>query len=123
VPGIETRLPLLFNGIHQGRLSLHQFVELTSYHPARLYGLYPRKGTIAIGADADIVLWDPTRRVRITNAELHHAVDYTPYEGIEVTGWPSHCFSRGELLVENGRYLDPPAGRGLFLKACKPLLG
>ena len=122
VPGIETRLPLLFNGIHQGRLSLHQFVDLTSYQPARLYGLYPRKGTIAIGADADIVLWDPARRVRIQNTNLHHAVDYTPYENVEVTGWPIHCFSRGELLVRNGRYLDPPEGRGVFLKAGKPVI-
>ncbi len=117
VPGIETRLPLLFNGIHAGRLDLHRFVELTSYQPARIYGLYPRKGTIAVGSDADIVLWDPERRVRITNAQLHHAVDYTPYEGLEVTGWPMHCYSRGELLVKNGRYLDPQAGRGLFIAA------
>jgi dihydropyrimidinase len=122
VPGIETRLPLLFNGVHEGRLSLHQFVELTSYRPARLYGLYPRKGTIAIGSDADIVLWSPERRVRIKNVHLHHAVDYTPYEDMEVTGWPIHCYSRGELLVKNGRYLDPPPGRGEFLKAGKPIV-
>ena len=121
VPGIETRLPLLFRGVCERRISLHQFVELTSYRPARLYGLYPRKGTISIGADADIVVWDPGSRVRIDNAKLHHAVDYTPYEGIEVP-WPVHCLSRGELLVENGRYLDPPAGRGRFLPACLPVL-
>ena len=107
VPGIETRLPLLFDGIARGKLTLHQFVALTSYRPARLYGLYPRKGTIAVGADADIVLWDPARKVRIANAELHHAVDYTPYEGIEVTGWPVHCFSRGD--AGGGRYLEPLA--------------
>jgi dihydropyrimidinase len=122
VPGIETRLPLLFDGIARGKLSLHQFVELTSYRPARLYGLYPRKGTIAVGADADIALWDPERRVRITNSALHHAVDYTPYEGIEVTGWPVHCFSRGEQLVENGTYLEPAPGRGQFLPAGAPSL-
>ena len=122
VPGIETRLPLLFDGIARGKLSLHQFVELTSYRPARLYGLYPRKGTIAVGADADIALWDPERRVRITNSALHHAVDYTPYEGIEVTGWPVHCFSRGEMLVENGHYLEPAPGRGQFLPAGAPSL-
>ncbi|MGT2489743.1 amidohydrolase family protein [Cupriavidus basilensis] len=89
--------------------------ELTSYRPARLYGLYPRKGTIAVGADADIALWDPSRKVRIANSDLHHAVDYTPYEGIEVTGWPVHCFSRGELLVEDGRYLEPVPGAGEVL--------
>jgi dihydropyrimidinase len=60
--------------------------------------------------------------VRIENAKLHHGVDYTPYEGIEVTGWPLYCLSRGELLVERGRYLDPAAGRGQFLKACLPVL-
>ena len=122
VPGIETRLPLLFDGVHQGHLSLHQFVDLTSYQAARLYGLYPRKGTIAIGSDADIVLWNPERRVRIKNAQLHHAVDYTPYEDLEVTGWPIHCYSRGELLVKNGNYLNPQAGRGMFLTATKPLV-
>jgi dihydropyrimidinase len=122
VPGIETRLPLLFNGVHQGRLSLHRFVELTSYQPARLYGLYPRKGTIAIGSDADIVLWSPEKRMRIRNAQLHHAVDYTPYEDLEVTGWPIHCCSRGELLVKNGQYLEPQPGRGKFLPARKPIV-
>ena len=85
IPGLETRLPLLFQGVKEGRISLHQFVELTSLKPAKLYGLYPRKGTIAVGADADIVVWDPEKRVTIANASLHHAVDYTPYEGIEVT--------------------------------------
>ncbi|SAK44981.1 phenylhydantoinase [Caballeronia hypogeia] len=122
IPGLETRLPLLFKGVKEGRISLHQFVELTSLAPAKLYGLYPRKGTIAVGADADIVVWDPEKRVRIANASLHHAVDYTPYEGIEVTGWPRHCFSRGELLVEDGRLLDVRAGRGRFLPAGKPNL-
>ncbi len=121
VPGIETRMPLLFNGVHEGHLSLHQFVALTSYKPARLYGLYPRKGTMSVGADADIVMWDPSLRKRIENANLHHAVDYTPYEGIEVS-WPVHCISRGEVLVKHGRYLNPPPGRGQFLSACRPLL-
>jgi dihydropyrimidinase len=96
-------------------------VELTSCRPARLYGLYPRKGAIAINADADIVLWDPSRKVRIENSSLHHAVDCTPYEGIEVTGWPVHCLSRGEVLMKDGRYLDPPPGRGQFLVSGEPL--
>jgi len=122
IPGLETRLPLLFKGVKEGRLSLHRFVELTSLAPAKLYGLYPRKGTIAVGADADIVVWDPEKRVTIANAALHHAVDYTPYEGIEVTGWPRHCFSRGELLVEDGRLLNVANGRGRFLPAGKPNL-
>ncbi len=121
IPGIETRLPLLLRGVQEDRLSLHQFVELSSYQPARLYGLHPRKGSIAVGADADIVMWDLSSRSRIENQKLHHAVDYTPYEGIDVP-WPVHCLSRGELLVEYGRYLDPPAGRGLFLPAGPPVL-
>jgi dihydropyrimidinase len=75
-----------------------------------------------VGADADIVLWDPARKVRITNGALHHAVDYTPYEGLEVTGWPIHCLSRGELLVQDARYLEPTAGRGRFLPAVAPSL-
>jgi dihydropyrimidinase len=108
-------------GVQEGRLSLHKFVELTSHAPARLYGLQGRKGSILIGADADIVMWDLASRIRIDNAMLHHAVDYTPYEGIEVP-WPVHCLSRGELLVENRRYLEPPPGRGLFLPAGLPVL-
>jgi dihydropyrimidinase len=120
IPGIETRLPLLFDGVSRGTLSLNKFVELTSLNPAKLYGLYPRKGTIAVGADADIVLWDPLKHVIIGNDALHHNVDYTPYEGRSVQGWPKYCLSRGELLVESGRYLEPEAGRGRFLAAGKP---
>ena len=89
IPGLETRLPLLFSaGVGGGRIELTRFVALTATNPARLYGLYPRKGTIAVGADADIAIWDPKRAVTITNERLHHAVDYTPYEGMSVTGWP-----------------------------------
>ncbi|MDR3097947.1 MAG: dihydropyrimidinase [Paraburkholderia sp.] len=122
IPGLETRLPLLFDGVRKGHLSLHQFVELTALRPAKLYGLYPRKGTIAVGADADIVVWDPEKRVTIANEALHHAVDYTPYEGIDVTGWPRHCLSRGEVLVEDGKLVATQAGRGRFLPAGKPCL-
>jgi dihydropyrimidinase len=120
IPGLETRLPLLFKGVKEGRISLHQFVEFTSLRPAKLYGLYPRKGTIAVGADADIAVWDPEKRVTIANTALHHAVDYTPYEGIEVSGWPRHVFSRGELLVEDGTLLDVRVERGRFLPAGRP---
>src|SRR5690606_9973855 len=82
IPGLETRLPLLFSGgVVGGRLSIHQFVALTATQPAKLYGLYPRKGSIMVGADADIALWDPKREVTIRNCDLHHNVDYTPYEG------------------------------------------
>ncbi|HDR16105.1 MAG TPA: dihydropyrimidinase, partial [Desulfobacteraceae bacterium] len=89
IPGIETRLPLLFsNGVGTGKIGLTRFVELTAANPARMYGLYPRKGTIAVGSDADIAIWDPAREVTITNSMLHHNMDYTPYEGMTVRGWP-----------------------------------
>ncbi len=89
VPGLETRLPILFSeGVVKGRIDLQTFVALSATNPARLFGLHPRKGTIAIGADADIAIWDPERKVRIRNADLHHQVDYTVYEDVEVTGWP-----------------------------------
>lgn len=120
VPGIETRLPLLFSGgVRSGRLSLRQFVELTAANPARMYGLYPRKGTIAVGSDADIAIWDTERRVTITNSILHHDVDYTPYEGQEVIGWPVMVISRGEVVVDDGALLGA-AGRGAFLPCDRP---
>jgi dihydropyrimidinase len=115
VPGIETRMPLLFSeGVNGGRITLNKFVELTATNPAKLYGLYPRKGTIAIGADADLVIWDPDRTVTLTNAMLHHDVDYTPYEGMILRGWPTTTISRGEVICADG-VLSAEPGRGLFL--------
>jgi dihydropyrimidinase len=104
IPGVETRLPILFSeGVSKGRLSLNEFVALTSTNHAKIYGLAPRKGTIAVGADADIAIWDAGRRVRITASELHHGADYTPYEGLEVTGWPVTTLVRGKAVVRDGR--------------------
>ncbi|HEY8268439.1 MAG TPA: dihydropyrimidinase [Xanthobacteraceae bacterium] len=104
IPGVETRLPILFSeGVKQGRISLERFVELTSTNHAKTYGLYPRKGTIAVGSDADIALWDPERRVTISRAVLHDACDYTPYEGREVTGWPVLTMVRGRVVVRDGK--------------------
>ncbi len=115
VPGLATRLPIVFSeGVVKGRISLERFVQLTATNPARLFGLYPRKGTIAPGADADLVLWDPTRKTTITNALLHQAIDYTPYEGLEVTGWPVMTLRRGELVMNDGRVQAEP-GTGQFL--------
>lgn len=120
IPGVETRLPLLFSeGVGRGRISLNQFVALTSTNPARLYGLYPRKGTIAIGADADIAIWDPEREVTINNAQLHHNVDYTPYEGHHVTGWPEIVLQRGEILIRKGE-LCTKKNPGQFLACGMP---
>jgi dihydropyrimidinase len=115
LPGLEVRMPLLFSeGVRKGRITPQQFVALTSTNHARMYGLHPRKGTIAVGADADIAVWDPDKTVRISSADLHDAVGYTPYEGREVTGWPTTVISRGEVIVQDGR-VDAARGRGEFI--------
>jgi dihydropyrimidinase len=120
IPGLETRLPLLFSeGVNKGRIDLQAFVALTATNPARLYGLYPRKGTIAVGSDADLAIWDAQRRVTIRNELLHHAVDYTPYEGIAVTGWPALTLARGEVIWEDETFRGR-AGHGQFLRCGLP---
>ena len=120
IPGIETRLPILFSeGVKKGRISLSRFVELTATNPAKMYGLYPQKGSLAIGADADIVVYDPDREVTITNAMLHHNVDYTPYEGLAVTGWPETVLSRGVVVVDQGAFVGH-SGQGSFLRCASP---
>jgi dihydropyrimidinase len=118
-PGIETRLPLLYHfGVNQGRLSLNQFVSVTSTAAARLFGLYPSKGTIAPGSDADLVLFDPRHEVTISADTLHQNCDYTPFEGWQVTGWPRFVLSRGDIIVRDGQFVDS-AGRGNYLsRAC-----
>ncbi|WP_225785136.1 dihydropyrimidinase [Xenophilus sp. Marseille-Q4582] len=125
VPGVETRLPLLMSeGVLGGRIDIHRFVELTATNPARLYGLYPRKGTIAVGSDADLVVWDrfPEGQERVlVNAMLHHAVDYTPYEGMRMRAWPATTVSRGRLVWHEGRFLAEP-GSGEFLPCLRPQL-
>jgi dihydropyrimidinase len=120
IPGIETRLPLFFSATQpEKRLTLNQFVELTTSNPAKLYGLYPRKGVIALGSDADIAIWDPDKQVTIRNEMLHHDVDHTPYEGMEVKGWPVVTISRGEVIFADG-HVNSTAGRGRFVKCERP---
>jgi dihydropyrimidinase len=120
LPGVETRLPLLFSeGVNKGRIDLPTFVALSATNAAKLYGLYPRKGTIAVGADADVAIWNKNRAVMITNDILHHNCDYTPYEGMRVRGWPEVVISRGEVVVEEGKLLAQP-GRGQFLRCDRP---
>ncbi|WP_416067577.1 dihydropyrimidinase [Rhizobium sp. ZK1] len=115
IPGLETRLAILFSeGVMKRRIDLPRFVALTATNNAKLYGLHPRKGTIAVGADADLAIWDPERRVTITNSMMHHDVDYTPFEGLEVQGWPETIISRGEVIIENNELKAQP-GRGQFL--------
>jgi len=122
VPGLEVRLPLLFSeGVRKGRLDLTRFVELTATNAAKLYGLYPRKGTIAIGSDADIAIWDPEKAVRIRQQDLHDAMDYTPYEGREVVGWPVVTISRGDVIWRDGKVTARP-GRGEFLRCELPAM-
>lgn len=119
LPGLETRLPLLYSeGVAAGRIDIHQFVAYAATNAAKLYGLYPRKGTVTVGSDADIVIWDTEREVTITNARLHHAVDYTPYEGMKVRGWPAVTLSRGEV-VWDGEFRGRP-GHGRFLRCAPP---
>ena len=119
IPGLETRLPLLYSeGVMKERITLSRFVELTATNAAKLYGLYPRKGTIAVGADADLVIWDE-REVTIANARLHHDTDYTPYEGMTVHAWPALTLSRGEAVWRDGEFLGR-LGRGEFLRCAKP---
>lgn len=116
VPGLETRMPLLFSeGVARGRLTLNQFVALTSTNAAKIYGLHPRKGTIAIGADADIAIWDPHWERTITRSMLHDNMDYTPYEGRTVTGWPRVVINRGRVVVED-ESLQVERGSGTFLE-------
>ncbi len=120
IPGLETRLPLLFSaGVNDGRIDLCQFVALAATNAAKMYGLYPRKGSIAIGADADLAIWDPNREITIANDLLHHNVDYTPYEGARVRGWPVTTLSRGEVVWADGAFSAAP-GRGRFLRCDHP---
>lgn len=115
VPGIELRLPLLFSeGVGKGRIDIHQFVALTATNVAKLYGVHPRKGTIAVGADADLALWDPHAERTVAWTDLHDDVGYTPYEGMTLKGWPVVVLSRGRVAVEDGE-LRVERGSGRFL--------
>jgi dihydropyrimidinase len=120
VPGLEVRLPLLFSeGVGKGRITLNQFVALTATNHARTYGMYPRKGTIAIGSDADLAIWNPTREVTLSTTMLHDKVGYTPYEGRVVCGWPEIVISRGRMVVENNT-LHAKRGSGQYVARGTP---
>jgi dihydropyrimidinase len=121
IPGVETRMALLWSeGVLEGRITENRFVELTSTAQAKAYGLHPRKGTIAIGADADLVIWDE-RDVTISNGMLHHACDYTPYEGRRLKAWPGMTIARGEV-VWDGTEFHQRKGAGELLVAGRPTL-
>jgi len=125
LPGLEVRLPLLFDAmVSKGRLGLQKFVELTATAPAKIYNLHPRKGSIAIGADADIAIWDPAREVTLADSLMHDLAGYTPYAGRTLRGWPVTVLSRGRMVVTDGKRIAEP-GSGRFLarsggEAAKP---
>ncbi|RWR15337.1 dihydropyrimidinase [Paenirhodobacter populi] len=103
IPGVELRMPILFSeGVLKGRIDLPRFVALTATNHARAFGLYPRKGTIAIGSDADITIWDPEAEYTVTHADLHDNADYTPYEGLRLKGRPETVVLRGKVMIERG---------------------
>jgi dihydropyrimidinase len=115
LPGVGDRLPILWTyAVRSGRLSPNQFVALTSTNAAKIFGLYPRKGTLMPGADADIVIWDPDRRIRYGMAYSHHRTDYNLYENWELVGFPEKVFLRGSLIVDGDQWLGK-AGMGRYL--------
>jgi dihydropyrimidinase len=115
LPSVEDRFTLMFQGVHDGKIGLNRFVQLVSTAPARMFGLYPRKGTIAPGSDADIVVFDPNHE-RTISAKTHHMnVDYSCFEGLSVKGLPEVVLQRGAVLVENGEF-HGKEGQGQFLK-------
>jgi dihydropyrimidinase len=115
IPGVAARLPILFSeGVSKGRIDLNRFVALSATNHAKTYGLYPRKGTIAVGSDADIAIWDPERRLTLTHDLLKDGSDYTPYEGIEITGWPVLTMVRGRVVMRDGELVGEK-GFGSYL--------
>jgi len=118
-PGVEARIPLMFAEIATKRLTLQQLVTLCCTNPARLFGMYPGKGVIAEGSDADLVLIDPEIKTRLTHEMLHENCDYTPYEGLPLCGYPVMTLSRGEVIVQDGRFVGKK-GRGRFIKRGLP---
>ena len=119
LPGLETRLPLLFKGVLEGRITIHDFVRVSCSNPAKLYGL-PNKGAILPGKDADLCIWYPLGKVKpfaIKNTMLHHDIDYTPYEDIEVTNWPRYTILRGMMVWDReGKGLVGKMGVGQYVK-------
>lgn len=115
IPGVETRLPILFSeGVGKGRIDLQQFVALTATNHAKTYGLFPQKGTIAVGSDADIAIWDPELTRTVTHESLHDGADYSPYEGMTLTGWPTTVVLRGKVMVCDDA-LEGELGDGQYL--------
>jgi len=107
IPGVETRLPIFFSeGVSKKRISIKQFVEQTSTNHAKIYGLWPHKGSIDIGFDADIVLWDQNKKTKIHQKNLHHGSDYTPWENFEVTGVPITTITNGRVVFQDQKFIS-----------------
>jgi dihydropyrimidinase len=122
VADLETLMPMLFSeGVLTGRISLSRFVELTSTNAAKLFGMYPQKGTIAIGSDADLVVWDSEARRIIDGATMQSKAGYSVYDGREVKGWPIYTISRGEVVLDNGK-ITGQRGRGQWVRRSKPMM-
>jgi dihydropyrimidinase len=124
VPGVGDRLPILWTyGVRTGRLTPNQFVALTSTNAAKVFGLYPQKGALLPGSDADIVIWDPERRLRYGVAHAHHRTDYNLYEGWDLVGYPETIILRGQPIVEGDRWLGSPGfGKFLYREPDAPIL-
>ncbi|MHC1784288.1 MAG: dihydropyrimidinase [Anaerolineaceae bacterium] len=115
LPGVGDRLPIFWtSAVESGKITPNQFVALTSTNPARIFGMYPQKGTIMPGSDADLVVWDPKKRLKYGVKHSHHRTDYNLYEGFELKGFPEKVFSRGRLIVDGEKWLGQ-AGKGKFL--------
>jgi dihydropyrimidinase len=115
MPGIETRMHLLHEATHDGKINLNRFVEVSATAPAKIFGMYPEKGTVAVGSDADLVVWDPKKKFMLSHKNLHMRADYAAYEDKEVTGAPKTVLSRGEVIIDNGNALGRK-GRGRFVR-------
>ncbi len=116
MPGVETMVPLMYTeGVGKRGLSVNQLVALVSTNPAKLFGMYPDKGTIAVGSDADLVVFDPKKKVTIRAADLQTNCDWNPFEGWKLEGYPSTTISRGKVVAENGKFVGD-VGHGKFLK-------
>lgn len=119
-PGIEARMALMYTyGVTSGKIDLNRFVQVTSTNAAKIYGMYPQKGTIVIGSDADLVVFDPNVETTLTKSMLHENVDYTPYEGFKLKGYPTVTISRGNVIAKDGQFVGKE-GRGKFIKRTSP---
>ncbi len=118
-PGVEARMPVLFSeGVMKGRISINKFVEVTSTNPAKICGMYPKKGTIAVGSDADLVIIDKDKKVTVTKSLFHENVDYTSYEGMELQGYPVMTIVRGKVIVKDNEFIGEE-GYGKFIRRYK----